>query len=45
MRLIGLLVILTLSIIPAPFAAEGQHASVGLADPAKFERLERFAAG
>jgi len=55
MRLIGLLVILTLSIIPAPFAAEGQHAttglafhqavtaSAGLADPAKFERVERAA--
>ncbi len=55
MRLIGLLVILTLSLIPAPLAAEGQHAttglafhqavaaSVGLADPARFERLERAA--
>jgi len=55
MRLIGLLVILTLSIIPAPLAAEGQHAttglafhqavtaSAGLADPAKFERVERAA--
>jgi hypothetical protein len=53
MRLIGLGVVLAVGLALAPLAAEGQHAttglalhqavtaSVGLADPARFERLER----
>jgi hypothetical protein len=53
MRRIGLAVVLAVSLALAPLAAEGQHAttglamhqvvnaSVGLADPARFERLER----
>ena len=53
MRLIGLAVVLTVGLFVAPLAAEAQHAtaglafhqsvtaSLGLADPARFERLER----